>query len=209
MTLLLLCLLACTGNHAPTDTDDTDTADTAVPPAPAHLNWIHPNITDDYQQLFEQPEAWATVLANTHNFGMFIDKVNNSDPVELAARIAFLKEHQIPIAVECGGTLNFGGCDDRNGEQSASIEMGKIQHIYDQGGEVTYLTLDGLDNAESIDWLRRILELENQLRSVLSRKGWLSGYATHRKLVRYASERPPGRGDRHLHQRGPTGSSAT
>jgi hypothetical protein len=110
---------------------------------PEFLNWSHPNMTPDYQDLFNKPQDWTTALAGTHGFGMFINKVNDARDIDLAAQAEFLDSKGIGIAIEAGGTLNYAGCDDQNGESSAANELAKINHLIEVGGTLTYLTLDG------------------------------------------------------------------
>jgi len=149
--MLSFLLLACTTSNptdsgAPPDTQPVDSGDTDTdtdPPDQVFLNWTHPNVAPDYQDLFSKPEEWPTALAGTHGFGMFINQVRDASDIDLAAQAGFLDAQGIGIAIEAGGTVHYVGCDDRNGENSAANELAKIEHLIDVGGTLTYLTLDG------------------------------------------------------------------
>jgi hypothetical protein len=121
-----------------------DAGTDAGPEVPERINWIHPNSSaSDYAALFQDGAPWADALAGTHVFGFFIDWVANAPEQDLADAVAFLQGANVEVAIEGGGALEFGGCDDQNGETSAGIELTKVQRIYDLGGEVTWFGMDG------------------------------------------------------------------
>ncbi|MHC4717198.1 MAG: hypothetical protein ACYS5V_09530, partial [Planctomycetota bacterium] len=54
-----------------------------------------------------------------------------------------LRKHRIPLAVECGGTLGFARLDDSNGQRSARVELRAFDKVYQAGGKIDYLDMDG------------------------------------------------------------------
>jgi len=105
-------------------------------------NWMHPNSVENKFAMFNNTEQWDQTLAGIDGFGFFIGEIDD-DRINLSTMVQVLQANDVAIVVEGGGTLNFGGCDDQNGENSATIELNKIQRIYDAGGKVDYYTMDG------------------------------------------------------------------
>nr|AIF12946.1 hypothetical protein [uncultured marine group II/III euryarchaeote KM3_57_F04] len=105
-------------------------------------NWMHPNSAGNKAAMFNETEQWDETLAGIDAFGFFIAEVANVR-TNLTPIVDVLRANDIAIAVEGGGTLNFAGCNDQNGEQSAIRELAKIQRVYDAGGQVDYFTMDG------------------------------------------------------------------
>jgi len=85
--------------------------------------------------------TWNQSLASIEAYGLFIDEID--DFRNLEALNAGLAEHEVDLVVESGGTLQFAPCNETNGVRSAEIELAKIDPIYQAGGHVDFLTLDG------------------------------------------------------------------
>ena len=85
--------------------------------------------------------TWNQSLASIEAYGLFIDEID--DVRNLEALNAGLAEHEVDLVVESGGTLQFAPCNETNGVRSAEIELAKIDPIYQAGGHVDFLTLDG------------------------------------------------------------------
>jgi hypothetical protein len=91
-----------------------------------------------------QPEAkWDSVKQRLSGIKLYIDKVNRADPTELEALAEVVNANEWEVAIECGGCLGFAQLDETNGEDSARIELAKIDKWYAAGGKVDYLELDG------------------------------------------------------------------
>jgi hypothetical protein len=85
--------------------------------------------------------TWNQTLASIEAYGLFIDEID--DFRNLEALTAGLAQHEVDLVVESGGTLQFAPCNESNGVRSAEIELAKIDPIYQAGGHVDFLTLDG------------------------------------------------------------------
>jgi len=110
-------------------------------------NWVHPPTwSDEFDQLFDNADPWSEVIEKSQVFGFFIGTSHNNTVEEMKKKVDFLKAHNLKIAVESGGTLGWDDlCEpkNQNGERSAEKELNRIQKIYDAGGKVSYLSLDG------------------------------------------------------------------
>ncbi len=110
-------------------------------------NWVHPPTwADEFEELFDSPGPWSEVVSKSQVFGFFIGTPYKNSIEEMKRKVDFLKDHNLSISVEGGGTLGWSHlCEpkDQNGERSADIELKRIQTIYDAGGKVSYLSLDG------------------------------------------------------------------
>jgi hypothetical protein len=86
---------------------------------------------------------WDFVRRRLTGVQLFIDQVNTAGPDELRSLVEVVEEAGLKVSIECGGTLSFAPLDDTNGEESARIELAKIDKWYRAGGKVDYLNLDG------------------------------------------------------------------
>lgn len=68
--------------------------------------------------------------------------------------VRLLRAHNLQVAVELGGCLDFAPMDDTAGEWSARSELAAIANFYAAGGQVDYLDIDGP--------IRRLLHPENR-----------------------------------------------
>jgi hypothetical protein len=85
---------------------------------------------------------WPAVKQSVHGLKLYIDEIATMDPASLRDLARVIGQHDIPVIVECGGTLSGAGLDDNNGISSARIELAKIKQFYDAGGRVDMLDLD-------------------------------------------------------------------
>ena len=145
LSCLLTAVLVLAGCLHAVDSPTDPPPDDPPPPAEGDLNfanWMHPNGAGDKFAMFNETEQWDETLAGIDGYGFFIGEIA-SVRNDLTTLVEVLEANDIDIIVEGGGTLNFGGCNDQNGENSAAIELNKIQRVYDAGGEVDYYTMDG------------------------------------------------------------------
>lgn len=131
--------------------------------------WVVPNIlhrdTDkdqngaplpyiDWENLFKDESQWQETLSKVDVMGFFVDFVNENKGDWVPRAVSLLKKYNIAVAVEAGGTLGKAGnctCDANNnpdqvklqGSCSADLELAKISKIYESGGSLAYLSLDG------------------------------------------------------------------
>lgn len=118
-----------------------------------NLIWINPNCftsTDSRyphitgcDDLFDRETDWEEVLSNIDVYEFKGAVVRHNENGIINKAVLLLEKYDVAISVVVGGTLEYAGCDDQEGEQSAAIELAKIQPIYDAGGSVTYIALDG------------------------------------------------------------------
>lgn len=104
--------------------------------------WMHPRFGGK-SAMFDDDNmsTWNETLASIEAYGLFIDEID--DLRNLEALTSGLVEHEVDLVVESGGTLQFAPCNETNGVRSAEIELAKIDPIYQAGGHVDFLTLDG------------------------------------------------------------------
>ena len=128
-----------------TDTSTDTNTDTSITEVQVRYNWFNPrggDVPDAWAEgAFES--SWPEVYGQTDAVSFYINGVGEDARGNMTLAFQFLTEHSIAIAVEGGGTLNSEGCDDRTGENSAASELAKIQTIYDAGGTLSYLSMDG------------------------------------------------------------------
>lgn len=86
---------------------------------------------------------WDFVKQRLTGIKLYIDKVSKADPADLRALVELVKANDLKVAIECGGCLGFAKLDETNGEDSARIELAKIDTWYAAGGKVDYLDVDG------------------------------------------------------------------
>ncbi|HET6428491.1 MAG TPA: hypothetical protein VFJ30_08780 [Phycisphaerae bacterium] len=97
----------------------------------------------DPSGLFEEGADAEFVRRHVSGIKLYIGTVSKAPPDKLAKLVKDLKAHNIPLAVECGGTLGFAKLDDTNGVHSATIEQKAFNRIVAAGGKIDYLDLDG------------------------------------------------------------------
>jgi hypothetical protein len=98
---------------------------------------------DRTSQLLEPSAEWSLVKKNISGIKLYVDQVNSTDPNELRKLVRLISSQRYKVAIEIGGCLDFGPMDRTNGEWSAAHELAKIRKLYDAGGKVDYLDLDG------------------------------------------------------------------
>lgn len=100
---------------------------------------LHP----DPLPLIEKDADWDYVRKNIDTIGVFIDWVNTCPSDKLKEFTGILKKNRIKLLVECGGTLEFSGLDEKSGERSAEMELAKLAKLDAAGYSPDYLNLDG------------------------------------------------------------------
>ncbi len=110
------------------------------PPAQRPEVWMcHHELWD----LAEPDADWDFVREDLDGVKLYIGSVQKSPEDRLRKLARALREAEIKVAVECGGTLGFAPLDDTNGEKSAEIELAKLRKWTNAGGALHYLDLDG------------------------------------------------------------------
>lgn len=113
--------------------------------------WMHPNCNAGHSSrgirncslLYDNPNSWEYSLSNIDVYSFFIGNIQGNQE-EIQKAVNLFQNHNIEIAVEAGGILNFKGCYAGIGNRSAiESEIPKFQNIYNAGGSIQYVTLDG------------------------------------------------------------------
>ncbi len=165
LVVVPLVVMACSGTEADdsgtatdTDTDtviDTDTftdtdTDTDTPTGTdtevqVRFNWFNPRGGDVPDSWYDGDvnTTWPTVYEQTDTVSFYISGMADDARGNMTLAVQFLTAHGIAVAVEGGGTLSSEGCDDQTGERSAATELAKVQTVYDAGGTLGYLSMDG------------------------------------------------------------------
>lgn len=109
--------------------------------------WIHPNFHSDlgtysWASAMKTGSYWDLILPEVDVVSFFMLTVHDNPENFLQPVIAKLKQHNTKIAVESFGSWKFSPCTSQRGEDSARVELSFIQPIYDNGGTVSYLSLD-------------------------------------------------------------------
>ncbi|MCL5270023.1 MAG: hypothetical protein M1457_05620, partial [bacterium] len=93
---------------------------------------------------------WEFSKYNADVLLMFIDQINQADINDLRDLVTVLNRYNIKVAVEMGGLVDWrASYGDQSGEESATIEMGKVKKFTDPvehggaGGKITYIDMDG------------------------------------------------------------------
>jgi hypothetical protein len=95
------------------------------------------------QQLVAEGADWDTARENLAGVKLYVDWMRKAPMPALQELAQTLKTHGIEVAVECGGTLDFGPMDDTNGEWSAEHELRSFRRYAEAGGRLDYLDIDG------------------------------------------------------------------
>jgi hypothetical protein len=142
--------------------------------------WIHPGYAELDSPLYQDETQYRAALRDADVFSFFVEDVanlgylnNEAGRPGLAARIQLFKKYGTRIAVADGGPNALegyawnptnpnkhycellGGCTpdqiDTIAQQSAIKTLWKIQPIYDLGGSVSYIVLDGAGVTTTLD----------------------------------------------------------
>jgi len=116
--------------------------------------------------LAEHPEQWAFVREHLDGIKLYIGTLRKAPADKLRKLAALLKQNNIKVAVECGGTLGYAPLDDTNGEASAKIELKAFRRFVQCGGTIDYLDMDGP--------VRRLLYPPKGRKGTKKRKGFTS-----------------------------------
>jgi hypothetical protein len=86
---------------------------------------------------------WPVVKERLSGLKLYIDDITQMTVRNRQGLAQMVTQNNIPVTVECGGTLDFAGLNAGNGVNSANIELAKLKTFYDAGGKVDYLDMDG------------------------------------------------------------------
>jgi hypothetical protein len=93
-------------------------------------------------ELVDSPGEWKFVANRVSGVQLYVDWINKTPAETLARAAKFVRERNIQVSVECGGTVN-ADWQDQAGERAAAVELAKIAKWTKAGGVVDYLNLDG------------------------------------------------------------------
>lgn len=97
----------------------------------------------EMHKLLEDPEAWSYVREHLDGIQLYIGQLQRYSPEVLEGLATMAAEADLQVAVECGGTLDFGPMDESNGAWSAETELRNFKNYSDVGGRIDFLNLDG------------------------------------------------------------------
>lgn len=97
------------------------------------------------------PEAeWPYVKQHLTGVKLYVDQLrtnrrrgNGATSEQLQRLVRLTRAHNLQVAVELGGCLDFAPMDDTAGEWSARHELAAIENFYAAGGKVDFLDIDG------------------------------------------------------------------
>jgi hypothetical protein len=116
---------------------------------------------DRIAELLSPDAEWPFVQQHLTGIKLYIGQLatnrrrsaeSSKDRIREIARL--VKYHELKVAVELGGCLDFSPLDDTAGEWSARRELAAIENFYAVGGKVDYLDIDGP--------IRRLLHPQNR-----------------------------------------------
>ncbi len=93
--------------------------------------------------LMGQGAQWNFVKRHLDGLQLYIGWVNKCPPDALKKMVVMLKENNIKLSIECGGTLGHVPVDENNGRESAQKELRAVDKVAAVGGKVDYLNMDG------------------------------------------------------------------
>ncbi len=91
----------------------------------------------------EDMSTWPVVLDSIDIYKFYIDRLDPAEYPQLPALIEALREHDVQIAVEMAGLIDWGPCDESEADSSYAKERGKLQHLVDLGVTPDILVFDG------------------------------------------------------------------
>ncbi|MBI4243651.1 MAG: hypothetical protein HY606_06135 [Planctomycetes bacterium] len=92
--------------------------------------------------LFDKSQ-WDSVCDQIDGIKVYVGWIENASDDSVKQFVAMLKENDIKLAVEIGGTLEFMPLDETNGEESAALTIEILRKILKAGGTIDYLDMDG------------------------------------------------------------------
>ena len=151
-------LLALTGRTA---ADGTTTAPSPADSSPAVQSEVWLCAGDRILELLQPGAEWPFVKQHLTGIKLYVGQLSGNrrqsgeEAVErLRPLVRLVRAHNLRVAVELGGCLDFSPMDDTAGEWSAQHELAALANFYAAGGRVDYLDLDGP--------IRRLLHPENR-----------------------------------------------
>jgi hypothetical protein len=129
------------------------------PPAAQPEVWLCAG--DRIMELLQPGAEWPLVKQHLTGVKLYIGQLSGNrrqsgeEAVErLRPLVRLVRAHNLRVAVELGGCLDFSPMDETAGEWSARHELAALANFYAAGGQVDYLDLDGP--------IRRLLHPENR-----------------------------------------------
>lgn len=103
-------------------------------------------IMPDFVPIIVQKENWPEVFGRTAVYKTYIEALGKFSDEELAALGRFVRENDLPVAVELGGirmaAMRPEVADTAIGIESAKIEWPVLERFIRLGGRVEYITTD-------------------------------------------------------------------
>lgn len=156
--IIAFLLLPFTGRTAADDVTADSVPPERSPVAPPEV-WLCAG--DRIMELLQPGAEWPFGKRHLSGIKLYIGQLHGKrlEPREqtierLRPLVRFVRAHDLQVAVELGGCLDFSPMDDTAGEWSARHELAALAHFYAAGGRVDYLDLDGP--------IRRLLHPENR-----------------------------------------------
>ena len=116
---------------------------------------------DRIMELLQPGAEWPFVKQHLTGIKLYVGQLSGNrreskeQTIErLRPLVRWIRAHQLQVAVELGGCLDFSSMDETAGEWSARHELAALANFYAAGGRVDFLDLDGP--------IRRLLHPENR-----------------------------------------------
>ena len=111
------------------------------------LRWIMPNILDElgtknYDQIFIDENQWKNILPKVNVFSFFPQTIDREGNIILPQAIPLLQKYNVALEVGAGYPQS-GGCGIDTGKIAATYHLTFLKKIYDYGGRIDYLSVDG------------------------------------------------------------------
>ncbi len=111
---------------------------------------VNPARPENLPRLFVCPRnnpedlaSWPRVLNSLYAYKFYIDRLDPAENPDLPALVRTLVAHDVKIAVEMAGLVDWPPCDGNKAGQSFAVEQPKLQQLLDMGGRVDILVFDG------------------------------------------------------------------
>ncbi len=129
------------------------------PPAGQPEVWLCAG--DRIMELLQPGAEWPFVKQHLTGIKLYVGQLSGNrresqeQTIErLRPLVRWIRAHQLQVAVELGGCLDFSSMDETAGEWSARHELAALANFYAAGGRVDFLDLDGP--------IRRLLHPKNR-----------------------------------------------
>ena len=109
--------------------------------------WINPNSTQglalDWNKIFQNPSQWSYLLSRMQVYQTFQANLANLPTAEVQAMVDVLSKNKIYFGIESYGLLPYSCYNNHPGAYSAQQFLKDTKPLYDAGGRVSFVSLDG------------------------------------------------------------------